>query len=337
MTVRKLKHPLVYILTVLALPVVGTVAPAATVTVLGTFDFPPLPVETTATLPQKISDQGDIIGTVIDVDGVTQGFIYRFRAGKFSAAFHEPNDTGFYTQGRGINNLRHGCGEYLNGSDGTFHGYKLLHPAFVEFDITGTLHTIPLGINNAGDFVGSVVFSDGVTQAGFISLGKTVSTFQVPGAIATFAYQINTSNQVIGYYLDSSGITHGFTRDSAGNLAFPIDVPGSTGTILLGNNDWNWGVGRYTDASGVTHGLFFITPGNILTFDYPDSTFTSLNGINQQGLICGYYVDATGIAHGFTAKLNPVATSKAKINMPGAPVKPAYRSPEMLTTAVPAL
>ncbi len=332
----KLKNQVVYILAVLTLPLVGTVAPAATVTVLQTFDFPDFPVETSATLPQKISDQGDIVGTVIDVTGAAQGFIYRPRAGIFSAAFHEPNDTGHATQGRGINNRRHACGEYLNGSDGTFHGYKLLHPSFVEFDVTGALDTIPLGINNAGAFVGTVILSD-ETQPAFVNLRGKVTMFEVPDASATFAYQLNTANQIIGYYIDSAGITHGYTRDSAGNLTFPIDVPGSTGTMLLGNNDSNWGVGRYTDASGVTHGLFFITPDDLLTFDYPGSTFTSLNGINLQGTICGYYVDAAGTAHGFVARLDLKGTSKPNTNTPVIPVKPAYRVPEMLRTAVPAL
>ena len=85
MVMRKLKTPLVYILAALTLPLLGTVAPAATVTVVQTFDFPDLPVETSATLPQKISDQGDLVGTVIDVNGASQGFIYRYRAGIFSA------------------------------------------------------------------------------------------------------------------------------------------------------------------------------------------------------------------------------------------------------------
>jgi YD repeat-containing protein len=295
----KLKNPLLYILAILTLPLVGTVAPAATITVLRSFDFPG---EGNATLPQKISDQQDLVGTVINVYGAGQGFIYKFRLAKFSAAFHDPNDTGRLTQGRGINNARHVVGEYLNGSDGTFHGYKLLHPAFVGFDITGTLDTIPLGINNVGDLVGTQILSDG-TQPAFVSLRQRITTFAVPDATATFAYQLNTSNQIIGYYIDPNGITHGYTRDSDGNLTFPIDVAGSTGTMLLGNNDLNWGVGRYTDASGATHGLFFITPDEIQTFDYPDSTFTSLTGINKLGMICGYYLDAAGITHGFVARV----------------------------------
>ena len=279
-----------------------------------------------------------MIGTVIDVNGVEQGFFYKPRIGRFSdEAFSDPNDTGNFTQGRGINNLRHACGEYLNGSDGTFHGYIFEHPDFLSFDITGALDTIPLGINNAGDFVGTVILADG-TQPAFMNLAGIVTTFEVPGATATFAYQLNTSNQIIGYYIDPNGITHGYTRDSDGNLTFPIDVTGSSGTILFGNNDLNWGVGRYTDASGGTHGLFFITPDDILTFDYLGSTFTSLNGINKQGFICGSYLDAAGIFHGIWARLNLDGSSKPNTNMPVAPVKPAHPLPEMLRIgAAPAL
>jgi YD repeat-containing protein len=335
MVIMKPRNSLAYILAVLiTLPLVGTVAPAATIKVLKTFDYPG---DGNSTLPQKISDQGVVIGSVIDINEVVTGFFYKFRLGKFSAPVVEPNDTGNLTQGRGINNKRHACGEYLNGSDGTFHGYVLEHPDFIEFDITDALDTIPLGINNAGDFVGTVVFSDG-TQPGFINSLGNVITFEVPDATATLAYQINTTHQVIGYYIDANGITHGYTRDGDGNLTFPIDVAGSTGTILFGNNDSNWGVGRYTDMSGATHGLFFITPDDILTFDYPGSTFTSLNGINKAGFICGYYLDAAGIFHGFVALLKPDAASQPTTNGPMAPVKPAHPLPEMLRIgAAPAL
>jgi hypothetical protein len=327
-------NSLAYILAVLTLPLIGSVAPAATIEVLQTFDFPG---GGNLTMPQKISDQGVMVGTVIDVNGVEQGFFYKPRITRFSdEGFSDPNDTGNVTRGRGVNNLRHACGEYLNGSDGTFHGYILEHPDFIGFDITGTVDTIPLGINNAGDFVGTTILTDG-TQPAFLSLGGSVTMFAVPGATATLAYQLNKGSEIIGYYIDSSGIAHGYTRDHKGILSFPIDVAGSTETLLLGNNDSNWGVGRYTDTSGATHGLFFITPDDILTFDYPGSTFTSLNGINKGGYVCGYYLDAAGIAHGIWAKVNLRATSKPNTNRLVAPVRPAYLSPESLRTGVPAL
>jgi len=121
-------------------------------------------------------------------------------------------------------------------------------------------------------------------------------------------------------------------------LTFPIDPAGSTGTILFGNNDSNWVVGRYSDASGVTHGLFFMTPGDFLTFDFPGAAgFTSLNGINGQGFITGRYTDASGNDHGFLAKVNPNATAEPQRNNPPlAPVKPAKPSPEALRIGTPA-
>src|SRR5262245_4865493 len=137
---------------------VGTVAPAATIEVLQTFDFPGVG---NSTLPQKISDEGDIIGTTLDVNGVAKGFFYKPRIIRFSdAAFSDPDDTGNFTQGRGINNQRHAVGEYLDETAGAFHGYLLEHPNFTRIDVTGAVDTIPLGINNAGDFVGTVTLSD---------------------------------------------------------------------------------------------------------------------------------------------------------------------------------
>jgi hypothetical protein len=307
----KLKNRLVYILAVLTgTPLVGTVAPAATITVQQTFDYPYV-VGVTATLPHKISDESDLVGTVIDQTGKAQGFIYKYRDGHFSSPILAPDDTGNDTQGRGINILRHCVGEYLNASDMHFHGYLLTHSqvdVFHEFDVPNATDTIPLGINNNGDFVGTVKLSDGTQQA-FISLSQVFTTFAVPGATATFAYQLTDSNEIIGYYMDANGVSHGFTRDSSGNLTFPIDVPGSTGTMLFGNNSMNWGVGRYTDASGVTHGLYFITPDNILRFDYPGATLTSLDGININGAVVGYYVDAGGKSHGLIAQVNPNASA----------------------------
>ena len=307
----------------IALILAGTVAPAATIIVLETFDFPGTGNNT---LPQKINDGGAIVGVVIDAAGVTKGFV-RSRAGHFSNAFVEPNDTGDLTQGRGINNARVVCGEYLNGTDGTFHGYFRAHAMFREFDVTDALDTIPLGINNVGDFVGTIILSDG-TEPAFLSLAGNVTMFSVPDGTATLAYSLNSSQETLGYYIDAAGATHGYLRASDGTLTFPIDPAGSTGTVLFGNNDLNWVVGRYADSAGVTHGLFFETPDDITTFDYPGAAgFTSLNGINQDGYICGRYLDSAGIAHGFLGRVDPNGTVQPdQSKSPATPVKPVYPS-----------
>ena len=306
----------------IALILAGSVAPAATITVLATFDFPGTGNNT---LPQKINDGGLIVGIVIDSAGVSKGWI-RGRSGNFSQAFSEPNDTGNLTNGRGINNARVVNGEYLDGATGTLHGYRLFNGTFTNYDAPNATQTIPLGINNVGDFCGSLVLSDG-SQLGFVNISRNVTRFAIPDATATLAYSINSSNQVTGYYVDADGVTtHGYLRASDGTLTFPIDAVGSTGTILFANNDPNWVVGRYTDASGVTHGLFFKTPDDIRTFDFPGAAgFTSLNGINQDGFVSGRYLDSAGIAHGFLGVIDPNGTAQPEQSKsPVTPVKPAY-------------
>ncbi len=330
----KIKNTLVYAIAVLTLPLTATIAPAASIDVLQIFDYPGIG---NSTLPQKISDQGVIVGTVYQGNGDVGGFFYKPRIQRFSdRPFTAPNDTGNLTQGRGINNNRYAVGEYLNPSDGTYHGYLLEHPLYITFDVSGSQATTPLGINNVGDFVGAATLGDG-TQVAFLDLGGVATTFQVPGATATYAYQLNKGNQIIGYYNDLNGAAHGFTRDHRGSMVFPIDMPGSTGTLLLGNNDSNWGVGRYTDASGATHGLFYITTAAIQTYDYPGAIFTSLNGINKDGYVSGYYVDATGIAHGIWAKVNLTGASGPYTSKPVVPVNSALPLLETLRNGAPAL
>ena len=328
----KPRHLFVQILAVLvALPLAGTVARAATIEVMETFDYP----GALSTQPQKITDHGLIAGVFIDAStGATEGF-FRSRNGTFSPAIVEPNDDAFFTQVRGVNNKRTFCGNY-NTSDGVSHGFFLSHQVFTEFDISSSF-TVVLGINNAGDFSGSFVDDATGVQEGFVDIGGTLTSFAVPVATNTLAYQINNSNQATGYYIDGSdGLTHGYLRDSDGTLTFPIDPAGSTGTILFGNNDSNWVVGRYSDASGITHGLFFITPGDFTTFDFPESTFTSLNGISRQGWICGRYLDASGVEHGFLAKVNPHETAAPNRNQNVAPAKPVTPKPEVSRTVAPA-
>ena len=360
------KRSLIYILAVLiTLLLFGTVAPATTIDVIVTFDFPGTTV--TATLPQKIEDQTDLVGTFITADGTERAFIYKPLRHSFSPPLIPPFANRGPTQAHGVNFRRHIVGEYLNTSDGTFHGYLMTHPTctptpsptptpgpiamatesdlffesepapdagnphcpvvFSPVDLTGASSTIPLGINNLGNICGTAVLSG--TQPGFIRVGHVDTTFAVPGATATFAYQVNDSGQIVGYYVDSNLISHGYMRDSAGALTYPIDVRGATETFVLGNNASNWVVGRYTDTSDVTHGFFYVTPDNILTYDYPGATYTSLNGINSSGLICGYYNDTAGVSHGFVGRVNLTGSGKPNSNMRKAPVKPADALPGM--------
>src|SRR6059036_2918516 len=340
--IMKPKQIIISILAVLfVFPLIGMFAQqtpnSGSIEVITTFDYPGAG---NLTLPQKINERGDVVGEFIDSNGVTRAFV-RFSDGSFSPPIVAPNDTVGFTEGRGINNSRTVCGDYV-GSDGNSHGFFLSGGTFTEYDVPGAPSTAVLGINDVADFAGAFdPDGSGILQA-FVSVGGTLTSFSVPGAIATLAYQINNSKQlVVGYYLDSSGIPHGYYRDANGALHFPIDPPGSTTTILFGDNDRNWVVGRYADSAGVTHGLFFTAPNNFFTFDYPGSTFTSLNGINAQGVICGRYVDAAGIAHGFLARVRGTPPTKEagaemKANDSRSLVTPLNSSPSAWGDAMPA-
>jgi len=309
---------------------------SGSIEVITTFDYPGTG---NSTLPQKINERGDVVGSYIDSLGVNRGFV-RFSDGSFSDPIVDPNDTAGFTEGRGINNSRTVVGDYAI-SDGTLHGFFLSGGTFTEYDVPGATNTLVLGINNPGDFTGTFDPGSGILQA-FVSRGGTITSWSVPAAAATLAYEINDSKQLtVGYYVDASGINHGYYRDADGTLHFPIDPSGSVGTILFGDNNRNWVVGRYADASGVTHGLFFVPPDRFFTFDFPGSTFTSLNGISSQGNITGRYVDASGIAHGFIARVRGTpptqqAGAEMKANASRSLGTPLNPSPSAWRGAIPA-
>src|SRR5438309_5141491 len=146
----KPKQIIISILAVLfVFPLMGTFAQQASnafsIQVITTFDYPGTG---NLTLPQKISEKGDIVGEFIDSSGVVRGFV-RFSDGSFSAPIVDPNDTVGFTEGRGINNSRTVVGDYAI-SDGNNHGFFLSGCTFTEYDISVAATTVVLGINDAG-------------------------------------------------------------------------------------------------------------------------------------------------------------------------------------------
>jgi|SRR5215472_11449537 len=318
-----------------ALALTGALAqsPASiSIELVGTFDYPGTGIQT---LPQKISDKNDIVGTFVDASGVTRGFVM-LANGRFTNPLVDPADTVGFTEGRGINGSRVVCGDYANDTSGNLHGYFFFNGFYQNFDVFGSTFTAVLGINNARDFAGSMIPASGIQDA-FLSISGTITEFAVTGATATLAYQLNATNQSCGYYVDADGVTtHGYWRDSDGTIHSPIDPVGSTGTILFGNNNTNQMVGRYVDAAGATHGILFLPSNNsFVVYDFPGSTFTSLNGINKRGEIVGRYVDpSTGIAHGI---LLQVVRSNAGVTLPLAPPSaPAQAVPQRAMVTAPA-
>src|SRR5207249_7742606 len=115
-----------------------------------TFDYPGTGNQTR---PQKINDLGDIAGIFVDTSAASRGFI-RFSNGNFSPPIVDPNEGSNFTEGRGINNSRLVCGDYLD-SAGAFEGFFFQGPhTFTNYDPDPTF-TIVLGVNSVGDLSGS--------------------------------------------------------------------------------------------------------------------------------------------------------------------------------------
>jgi hypothetical protein len=177
---------------------------------------------------------------------------------------------------------------------------------FTQFDVAGAISTLLERVNDAGDLVGGFTTATQPSFQAFANINGSTVAITIPGSTSSFASAINASGEVSGYYSDSGGIVHGFLRDAAGMLRFPIDFPGGTmGTVCEAMNDQGWVVGRYTDSAGVLHGMFFIRPTTFVSFDVAGATATSLNGINRQGIITGGYTDGAGIRHGIIARVRP--------------------------------
>jgi hypothetical protein len=277
----------------------GLARPDMTVQLVDTFDYPGTG---NLTRPQKINDQGDIIGIYIDAKLATRGFI-RYSDGSFSPPLVDPNAI-HETEARGINNSKLICGDYFNNSTGTIDGFFLTGRSYIDYDVPGATATMVFGLNNTNDFCGSATING--VQLAFLNIGGTVSTFFLPHANATFACQINDSNQSCGYSIDRLGNIHGLYRDSDGTIHSPIDPPGGSQTLLLGNNNSNVIVGRYVEnATGFSYGIVFFPPRTHLIYGYPGSTYTSLNGINNRNMIVGRYIDDSGLEHGILARLAP--------------------------------
>src|SRR5207247_11431897 len=103
--IMKPKQIFISILAVLfVFPLMGTFAQQAansgSIEVITTFDYPGTGVVTTT--PQKINDNGDIVGEFIDSSGVVRGIV-RFSDGSFRAPIVDTNDTVGVTEGRCIN------------------------------------------------------------------------------------------------------------------------------------------------------------------------------------------------------------------------------------------
>jgi hypothetical protein len=148
-----------------------------------------------------------------------------------------------------------------------------------------------------------------------------------PGTAGTGSLAVNWSGLILAEYLDANGAYHGLLRAPDGTFTTfdPPDAgtgagQGTYSAIFSGINPEGACIGEYVDANNVFHAYLRAPDGTITEFDDPNAgtgTYqgTGTSGINPAGEINGWYIDTNNVFHGFLRSLKGDLT---EVDVPGA-------------------
>src|SRR6266568_2949203 len=180
---------------------------AFSIQVITTFDYPGTG---NLTLPQKISEKGDIVGEFIDSSGVVRGFVRFIDHGGTITSYSVPGAAGTLAYEMN-NNKKLTVGYYIDAS-GILHGqYRDANGALnFPIDPTGSVATVLFGVNNRNWVAGRYADSAGVTHGLLFVPPDSFTTFDYPGSAFTSLNGISSQGNICGRFVDASGIAHGF-------------------------------------------------------------------------------------------------------------------------------
>jgi hypothetical protein len=252
-----------------------------------------------------VNDQGQIVGSYRDINGLTHGFLVNPDASVVSIDYPS-NALGSVVSGISDSGLivgiytdtgqkTHG---FLRSADGT---------TFTSFDVPNSLQgsTIVIGVDNAGDIVGT--FQDSNKNFhGFLRSadGSSYTIIDAPGTTSgTHVTGINNNGLIVGYFTTPTA-THSFIRNASGTSYSIFDAPDATlSTDVSGINDAGQTVGFFYGATGIHNFLRSADGTSYVTFDDPSvppgDSFST--GLNDLGEIVGYSMESFDHYHGFVA------------------------------------
>jgi len=154
------------------------------------------------TIPQRILNDGTILGCYHDTD--TMGTMYGFE-------FHR----GFSAidMGMSMHNGATPDGKYIVGlftdKDGRNKVYVMNGSSFSVLEVPGAVLTNGWDVNPSRVIVGVFTDSGGATH-GFEYDGSAFTRIDAPGATATRVFGINDRGDLVGQFVDTAGRMHGF-------------------------------------------------------------------------------------------------------------------------------
>lgn len=166
---------------------------------------------------------------------ILSGFLYN--NGKF-INYNVPGlATGSNTLIYGVNDFGEFCGYYQEPPDYAF--VPFLNSAgriITNFNIPGSVETLPFTVNDFGQAAGSWFDSSGVEHGFVRNPNGAIIEIDVPGAgtFGTAVYAVNSLGWVSGHFWSGpNNYEHGFVRSPNG-VYYQIDVPGAAANLVGG-------------------------------------------------------------------------------------------------------
>jgi uncharacterized membrane protein len=267
-------------------------------------DFP----GATFTVAFCINARGDVVGSYVDADGASHGYL--LRNGQFTAIDVPGAEVTLYA--RAVNARGDIAGAFLDG-DFLAHGYLLRDGQFTQIDVPGAVETIVRGMNNAGDVTGNFIDGDGIENA-FIRKDEVFETFLIPNGTSSDVWSAQDNGRVMvgdAAMLPDDQL-HGFLRMKSGDfrlIDFPgLPVPCTAPRWINERGDVVGLFGRfhtidecYAGPPESSYHGFLLRHGVYHSLDVPGAVNTTALAINDDGVIVGRWDDRRGQTHGYTA------------------------------------
>jgi hypothetical protein len=315
---------------------------------LTTFDIPGAGTGSgQGTLPVGIVQGGWIMGTYIDANNVSHGFL-RAPDGAITK-FDVPGAGTSPFQGtavvRGMNPALEIVGAYFD-ENNVLRGFsRNRFGKFTTFDCPGagtsSYQAESESVNAAGLISADYLDVNGVWHGCLRAPDGTFTRFDPPdagtvpgsfqGTYPAIFSGINPEGATVGEYIDENYVIHAYLRAADGSITEFDDPNAGTGFFqgsgTSGINPAGEINGWYIDENYVFHGYLRAPDSTITPVDVPGAgtgTFQGTNaaefmpafgGINPAGTITGFYADANSVYHGYirTARGNFVT-----FDVPGA-------------------